>query len=151
MNKMDSPASVFELWLLTGKAQHSIMLVRQREIRKYPIPIHHSHILYTIQALGSKATLFEVAKEVERAVHVISRQAVILEGEGLIKRIRISPSSKLLRLELTKKGFDVIKVAKDSKSIATIFSCLSKEEREQLESISKKLLIQSKNYTSLEF
>ena len=93
--------------------------------------------------------MFEVAKEVERAVHVISRQAVILEADGLIKRIRISPSSKLLRLELTENGFEVIKVAKDSEAIATIFSCLSKEEREQLESISKKLLIQAKNYTSL--
>ena len=149
MKKVDSPASVFELWLLIGKVQHSIRLVRQREIRKYPIPVHHFHILYTIQALGSNATLFEVAKEVERAVHVISRQAVILEADGLIKRIRISPSSKLLRLELTENGFEVIKVAKDSEAIATIFSCLSKEEREQLESISKKLLIQAKNYTSL--
>ena len=149
MNKVDSPASVFELWLLIGKVQHSIRLVRLREIRKYPIEVHHFHILYTIQGLGSKATLFKVAKEVERAVHVISRQAVILEREGLIKRIRISPSSKLLRLELTKKGFDVIKVAKDSKSIATIFSCLSKEERHQMESISKKLLIHAKNYTSI--
>jgi DNA-binding MarR family transcriptional regulator len=72
---------------------------------------------------------------VEREIHVISRQAVGMEKEGLIKRVKKSPKSKLLRLELTEKGQEMAKVSRQSEVINTIFSSLSAEQRDQLESI----------------
>jgi DNA-binding MarR family transcriptional regulator len=87
-----------------------------------------------MQDLGKNTTLSELAKKVEREVHVISRQTVKMENDGLIKRIKDTPKSNLLRLELTEKGLEIIKVSRRSKSIDTIFSYLSPEKRKQLES-----------------
>ena len=127
--------SYFDLWLLIGKVSHLIMLVRQRELNQYHIPVQQTHVLRTINELGENATLAELAKEVEREIHVISRQAVGMEKEGLIKRAKKSPKSKLLRLELTEKGLEMARVSRQSEAIDAIFSSLSAQQRQQLESI----------------
>jgi DNA-binding MarR family transcriptional regulator len=111
------------------------MLIRQRELNQYHIPVQQTHVLRTINELGENATLAELAKEVEREIHVISRQAVGMEKEGLIKRAKKSPKSKLLRLELTEKGLEMARVSRQSEAIDAIFSSLSAQQRQQLESI----------------
>ncbi len=140
MNKTVPSESNFNLWLLIGQVSHSIILVRQRELSQYRIPVRQYQVLCTIQDLGSDATLSELSKQLEREVHVISRQAVRMENDGLIKRIKSNPKSNLLRLELTEKGLDMIKMGKQSKSIDTIFSSLTGEERRQMESTLNKML-----------
>ena len=148
MNKMDAAESSFNLWLLIGKVNHSIMLIRQRELNQHHIPVRQTLVLYTIQALGEKATLSEVAKLVEREVHVVSRQAVSMEKDGLIKRIKNTPKSNLLRLELTERGLEVVKVARESESITSILSFLTGEERKQMESILNRILGRVEKYNA---
>jgi DNA-binding MarR family transcriptional regulator len=108
-------------------------------------PISHSRssgLYFTYYSRSSsKATLSAVAKKVERQVHVISKQAVKMENDGLIMRIKDTPKSRLLRLELTEKGLELIKVSRQSKLINAIFSYLSVEQRQQLESILNLILI----------
>jgi DNA-binding MarR family transcriptional regulator len=58
-----------------------------------------------------------------------------MEKEGLIKRAKKSPKSKLLRLELTEKGLEMARVSRQSEAIDAIFSSLSAQQRQQLESI----------------
>ena len=146
MNKAALSEANFDLWLLIGHVSHSIILVRQRELRQYGIPVRQYQVLCSIQDLGPKATLSDLAKQVEREVNVISRQAVRMEKDGLIKRTKSMPKSNLLKLELTKKGLDMIKIGKQSKSIDTIFSFLTREERQQMESILNKMLLKVKEY-----
>ena len=134
MKKQNLSESNFELWHLIGKANHSLMKARQKELNQYHIPARQAYILRTMQSLGANTTLSELAKKVEREVHVISRQTVKMENDGLIKRIKDTPKSNLLKLELTEKGLEMIKVSKRSKSIDKIFSYLSQEKRQQLES-----------------
>jgi DNA-binding MarR family transcriptional regulator len=148
MNKMDAAESSFNLWLLIGKVNHSIMLIRQRELNQHHIPVRQTLVLYTIQALGEKATLSEVAKLVEREVHVVSRQAVSMEKDGLIKRIKNTPKSNLLRLELTERGMEVVKIARESESITSILSFLTAEERKQMESILNRILARVEKYNA---
>ena len=148
MNKMDAAESSFNLWLLIGKVNHSIMLIRQRELNQHHIPVRQTLVLYTIQELGEKATLSEVAKLVEREVHVVSRQAVSMEKDGLIKRIKNTPKSNLLRLELTERGMEVVKVARESESITSILSFLTAEERKQMESILNRILARVEKYNA---
>jgi DNA-binding MarR family transcriptional regulator len=132
------------LWQLLGSANHSIGSIRQQELNKHRIPIRQFQVLRTIQDLGSKATLVEVAKLVEREVHVISRQTVLMEKDGLIKRNRITPKSNLLKLELTEKGLKMINAGKPSKSIDTIFSFLTEDDRQQMISILNRMIIEAK-------
>jgi DNA-binding MarR family transcriptional regulator len=63
-----------------------------------------------------------------------------MEKDGLITRTKIKPKSNLLKLELTKKGIDIVNASKESKAIDEIFSSLSSEERQKLESILNKLI-----------
>ena len=142
MKKSNLSESNHGLWILISKLSHSILLARQKELNPYHIPVRQYQVLRTIYDLGSKATVCEVAKRIEREPHTISRQTVMLVKDGLLERTRNIPKSKLLKLELTKKGLNMIKAAKRSKSVDARFSLLSWEERQQLESILKKLLIE---------
>ena len=143
MKKTTLTQSTYELWRLIGRANHSILLLRQRELRKHHIPVRQLLVLSTVKDLGSMATLAEVAKQLEREPNVISLQTAIMEKDGLIKRIKNTPKSNLLKLELTEKGWDIINASRRSKSIISIFSSLSGEEREQLESILNKIWLKA--------
>jgi DNA-binding MarR family transcriptional regulator len=138
--------SNFYLWKLIGRVHHSIGLLRQQELRERQILVRQHEILGIILDLGPKATVIEVAKKAERECHVISKQTKIMEKEGLIKRIKKTPRSNLLALELTGKGTAILSVARESKSVETIFSCLSEEEHQQLESLLNKILLHTQKY-----
>ena len=144
---MERPSSlmpIFDLWLLIGHVSHSIILVRQRELRQYGIPVRQYQVLCSIQDLGPKATLSDLAKQVEREVNVISRQAVRMEKDGLITRSRDIPKSKILKLELTETGLHMVKIANRSKTIDAALSVLNKKERQQLASNLNKILVNLK-------
>ena len=103
MGKSKVSESNFELWLSFGKAHHSVELARQKELNQYGIPHRQTHVLRTINDLGPNATLAKIAKEVDRKPHVLSSQTISMEKDGLIKRIRATPKSSLLKIELTEK------------------------------------------------
>jgi DNA-binding MarR family transcriptional regulator len=141
-------ASNFELWLSFGKAHHSVELARQKELNKYGIPHRQTHVLRTIKDLGANATLSEIAKAVDRKPHVISSQTISMEKDGLIKRIRTTPKSSLLRIELTEKGLQMIKSASKSKSFDDIFSFLTEKERQQMKANFDRMATNAENYLS---
>jgi DNA-binding MarR family transcriptional regulator len=140
--------NVDQLWLLIGKVHHKRMLVRQRELGPYSIPFRHLRMLSIIQDLGSKATLLAIARKVERKVSVISGQTINMEKYGLINRVQVNPRSRLLRIELTKKGRDLIKINGKSKAMHEIMSVLNAKERQHLYTILNKILIKLEEYPS---
>jgi len=142
MKKTTLAKSNFELWTLIGRVNHTILQLRQQELSSYKIPVRQLYVLRIIRALGENATLSEVAKQVERETHVISKQAIRMEKDGLIKRTKNTPKSNILHLELTEKGLGMAKMSLESKSLKKLFSSLSAEERRQIESILNKILIQ---------
>jgi DNA-binding MarR family transcriptional regulator len=147
MGKKTISESNYNLAILLSKVNHSLLLSRQKELRQYLIPIRQAHILRTLKALGSKATTSEVARQVERRVGVVSKQAICMEKEGLIKRIKNTPKSNLLTLELTEKGLDLAESSRYSKSIDAILSCLTKEEHRQMELSLNKIIIKLEKYS----
>jgi len=148
MQKQTLSESNFDLWLLIGRVNHAIMLLRQKELGLHHVPVRQTLFLYTLDSLGPEATLSEVAKVMERKIGVISKQAVNMEKDGLIKRTHETPKSNLLRLELTEKGLEMVKLARKSKAIDTILSFLKKEEREEMEFILGQILVKAKKYDS---
>lgn len=146
MDTKTSTISKFDLWILLGIVQHTILVIRQKELRQEGI-YWQTLVLFTIHDLGTKATLSEVAKIVGREPHVISRQTTEMEKEGLLKRTRHTKRSNLLKLELTEKGQQIVKTAKKSKSIEKIFSYLTEDECNTMASILNKLYYRAKKYT----
>ena len=151
MRKTNSNRLDFELWRLIGRVNHSILLLRQRELRQHRIPVRQLHILGVIKDLGQNATLNEVAMVVEREPNVISKQTVSMEKDGLIKRSKSTSKSNLLKLELTQKGLGLIEVSRQSESISAIFSCLSEQDREQIRSLLNNILIQAQKFKSSKY
>jgi DNA-binding MarR family transcriptional regulator len=148
MKKTNSSDTNFDLWLLIGKVNHSIVLMRQRELIQYHVPVRQLLVLRTIKELGAKATLAEIARQSDREVHVISRQAVNMEKDGLIRRLKDAPKSNLLRLELTDKGLEILKISRGSKSIDAILAVLGEDEKKQMETMLNKILDRMKDYSS---
>jgi DNA-binding MarR family transcriptional regulator len=81
---------------------------------------------------------------------VVSNQTIEMEKDGLIKRITM-PKSRLLKIELTQKGLEIINICTGTKSIDMIFSSLSGEECQKLESILNVLLNKLKKDNSVEY
>ena len=148
MRKQVLSESNFDLWLLIGRVNHEIMEVRHKELSQYHIAPRQTLFLYTLDSLGPKATLSKVAKIMERKVHVISRQAANMEKDGLIKRIQDTPKSRLFRLELTERGLEMVKFARKSEAIDAILSFLNKEDRQKMESMLKRILVNINEYNS---
>jgi DNA-binding MarR family transcriptional regulator len=130
-----------DLWLLMGKIHHKRMLLRQKELKEYNIPTRQLYMLQLIRDLGLKTTISEIAKTVEREVESISRQLVSMEKDGLIKRTRVSPKSRLLKIELTEKGIKLAKISGKSKAMDKIISVLNTEEQQKLYSLLNRMLI----------
>jgi len=137
-----------DLWLLMGKIHHKRILLRQRELNEYNIPTRQLYMLQAIRDLGSKTTISEIAKTVEREVESISRQMVSMEKDGLIKRTRVSPKSRLLKIELTEKGSQLAKISGKSKAMDKIISVLNTEEQQKLYSLLYRMLIAINEYSS---
>ena len=149
MNKTTKSESSFELWRLIGKVNHSILLIRQRELRQHHIPVRQLQVLAAINDMGSATTLSELAKHVEREPNVMSKTTVVLENDGLIKRIKKTHKSNILTLELTEKGRSLLKVSRQSKSVEGIFSSLSETDRRQLKSMLNKVYSGTQKYNSI--
>jgi DNA-binding MarR family transcriptional regulator len=137
-----------DLWLLMGKIHHKRILLRQRELSVYNIPTRQLYMLHLIRDLGSKTTIAEIARTVERKVDVISRQMVSMEKDGLIKRTKAVPKSRLLKIELTERGLELAKISGKSAAMDKIISVLGTEERQQLYSLLNRMLIAINEYNS---
>ena len=137
-----------DLWLLMGKIHHKRILLRQRELSMYNIPTRQLYMLHLIRDFGSKTTIAEIAKTVERKVDVISRQMVSMEKDGLVIRTKAAPKSRLLKIELTEKGRNLANISGKSAAMDKIISVLGTEERQQLYSLLNRMLIAINEYNS---
>ena len=141
MEKTTLSVSGYDLFLLMGQISHFTQLVRKRELNQHHIAPQQLYVLRIIQEMGNNATLSEVAKHADRKINAICRQSIIMEKDKLIKRIKDTPKSRLLRMELTAKGRDMLKISKESKSINALYSVLGEEELQQTYSSLIKLFV----------
>lgn len=132
--------------LLIGRTRHLMLNARQKELSPYHLSSRQAYILFLLYHLGQRATLATLAKDGDREINTISLQMTTLEKDGLVKKIREVPKSRLLRFELTEKGLDIYNKSKNRKVDKAIMLALSKEEREQLISLLKKIISKAEKY-----
>jgi DNA-binding MarR family transcriptional regulator len=137
-----------DIWNLIGSVHHSVYLIRQNELKQHHIPIRQLYVLRAIRDLGPNVSLSDIAKRVERQPHVISRQTILMEKDGLIQRKRKTPKTNIINLRITKKGLRIIDDAQKSEAIDTIFSCISAAEGQQIKSGLGKILVKVKEYAA---
>jgi DNA-binding MarR family transcriptional regulator len=132
-----------DLWLLLANTRHALYKVSEKQLAQYDISPRQAHVLIMIRLLGNKATLENVAKHVSRAVNSISMLITGMEKKGLIQKIRDVPRTNKIRFEITDKGLRAYHFIINEKSVETIMSILSEEERQQLKLCLNKLLKKS--------
>ena len=137
-----------KVWILIGDLHHKMFWLRQKELSQYNITARQLRILRVIESLGSKATIYTVAKEVDRKIEVISRQTSKLEKDGFIKRTKDKPRSRVLTFKLNEKSLGLLKTVKHSKGMSEVLSVLTREERQQLDVVLNRLSIKLNEYTS---
>jgi len=136
-----------KVWKAIGDLHHKMFWLRQKELSKYTITASQLHVLEVIESLGSKATISTVAKAVNRKIDVISRQTMILEKDGLIKRTKEKPKSRLLTFKLTEKSLELLKIAMHSDAMREVLAVLNMSERRRLELFLNRLSIKLNEYT----
>jgi DNA-binding MarR family transcriptional regulator len=149
MNTMDeitAKDSSLYARLLLGRARHLMVKARQKELAPYHISPRQANVLFILYNLGHKATLSELAKHTDRENNTLSIQMTRMERDGIVKKVRETPKSTLISFELTEKGIDIYKFAKQSKTIKEIMSVLSEEERQELIAILKKIIEKTEKY-----
>jgi MarR family. len=145
--KEDSYNSDLNVWISVADLHHKMFWVRQKELSPLGITASQLRILRLIEGLGSKATISAVAKAVNRKADVISRQTMMLEREGFIKRSKGRPKSRQLAIRLTEKSIELLKIAKHSNAMREVLSVLTREERQQLDLILNRLSTKLNEYT----
>ena len=112
------PQNLFDLnmdvWVLIADLHHKMVLLRNKELSQYQITGRQMHVLRLVDSLGEKASMSLIAKATGRKLDVISRQTMMMEKDGLIKRVKDTPKSRLLKLELTERGKDLLKISQYS-------------------------------------
>ena len=132
--------------LLINRARDSLLNARQKELAPFNISSRQAYILYILQNLGHKATLVELAEHNEREINTLSVQMTKMEKDGLVKKIRETPKSTLLRFELTEKGLEVYQQSKKMKTDKAIMSALTDEECSELISSLTKVISKAEKY-----
>ena len=138
----------FKMWILIGDLHHKMVLVRQQELNEYNISTRQLRILRLIEGLGPEARLSEIAKIVQRKIDVVSRQTMTMEKDGLIKRIRDKPKSRLLRLALTEKGQELLDNIHRSKGMNEVLSVLTEKECQQIYSNLNRVMTKLNKYSA---
>ena len=138
-DKISKDSSIYTRILL-GRALHSMLKARQKELAPSRISPEQAHMLFLLYNLGRKATITELAKYLNRGNNTISIQIMRMEKDGLVKKTRRVPKSTLLTFELTKHGLDTYYFSRKTKVDKEIMSVLSDTEREQIISMLKRII-----------
>ena len=136
----DSPSvDLNYLWMILHQARDAIFKLREKELRKFGISTPKAEILFTIEAIGYRATPTEISKRVLREFHSVSSIISRMEKQGLVKKVNDLNRKNLVRVCLTDKGRQVYHEAIKRESILKILSCLTETEAQQLALFLKKV------------
>ena len=128
-----------QLWIMLGQTNDVLHKVRERRLAKYGITASQATVVFVINALDDNATINEISTWVFREPHSISSILKTMERNGLIEKEKRPSNKGGAIVHLTKKGKAIYKKMENMKFFVDILSCLSEEERKNLESYLKKL------------
>jgi len=128
-----------DLWLLMRRVCHLTSRARELELSQYDLSPIQAAVLFCAQALGKKATIAQISRQLIRQPHSMSGLITRMEEDGLVKRVKDLDKKNLVRVALTNKGRRAHHQAIKRESIHRIYSVLSEKEREQMMSYLQRL------------
>ncbi len=132
----------YDVWRLINRVRRLVRQTRVKELKKYGITPDELSILDRIDQLGddaSPSSIARIGEQTRAAVHEMLKKML---AEKLITKQKDS-SKKAVKVGFTKKGREIYYMADKKLSIHRIFSCLSNQEKRNLELYLGKLVIKA--------
>jgi DNA-binding MarR family transcriptional regulator len=123
---------VFQLLRYTADAIHR---AREYELKKYQLTPEQAGALVCILSLGNNATQAELSRWLFRLPNSITILINRMEKMGLVRKRPDKKRKNIIRLSLTKKGYEAYLHSIEFEAFYPIIDVLSDEKRQQLQSI----------------
>ncbi len=131
-NRLD-PEESYNLWATLDSTYYSVLRARDQELREDGIMFTQCAVLARIKLVGDQANPSEIARRMSREPHSISQIISRMEKSGLVRRVPDSRrNNKRIIIEVTEKGEEIYRIARQRESFNRIMSCLSPARRQRL-------------------
>jgi DNA-binding MarR family transcriptional regulator len=133
----------FNLWILLAQTRALLFSAGEQELAQHGISLMQGWTIFTVKAIGQKATPAEIARWLGREPHTVSSLLSRMMEMGLVKKEKDLSKRNLVHISLTPKGEGIYHRAIGMGSIHAILAGLSVEERLQLRLLLEKLRSQA--------
>jgi len=139
-----------DLWLLLTHARYAVFRAREKELLRYGVSPEQMGLLFVVQALGNKATPAAISRNILRQPHTVSALVDRMAKRGLVKKVKDMDRRNLVRVMMTEKGQKAYEYSTKRGPIHRIMNTLTTEEKSELKSYLKKLLVKARKESGLD-
>lgn len=122
----------YKLGMLLYQAADALLRARQRELDKHGITNIEATTLFTVDALGERATPGRIARWIFRTPHSTSALLRRMEHKGLVARANDLERRNMVRMYLTESGRTVYNQVSHRACLHSIIGALPKAEQDAL-------------------
>ncbi len=127
------------LWILLAQTRSLLFTAGEQEVSRYGISLMQGWTLFTIKAIGERATPAEIARWLGREPHTVSSLLSRMVEMGLVKKEKSLDKKNLVRVCLTPKGEKIYAEGIGMESIHVIMSTLTAQDKACLKGVLEKL------------
>jgi MarR family transcriptional regulator, organic hydroperoxide resistance regulator len=139
-----------DLWLLLTHTRYAVFRAREKELLRYGVSPEQMGLLFTVQALGNKATPASLSRHILRQPHTVSALVDRMAKRGLVKKVKDLDRKNLVRVVITEKGQKAYEISTKRGPIHRIMGTLTTEEKKDLKSFLEKLLTKARKEIGLD-
>jgi MarR family transcriptional regulator, organic hydroperoxide resistance regulator len=133
--KDESIVESYRLFQLLRYTADAIHRAREYELKKYNLTPEQAGALVCILSLGNNATQAELSRWLFRLPNSITILINRMEKMGLVKKRPDKKRKNIIRLSLTKKGYEAYLHSIEFKAFHPMITVLTAEKRQQLKTI----------------
>lgn len=127
------------LWILLAQTRALLFAAGEQELSRFGISLMQGWTIFTIKAIGERATPAEISRWLGREPHTVSSLLNRMVEMGLVNKEKSLDKKNLVRIRLTQKGERIYTEGIGMKSIHDLLSTLCSDEKMCLKSVLEKL------------
>jgi DNA-binding MarR family transcriptional regulator len=118
-----------DLWLLLTHARYALFRAREKELQRYGISPEQASLLFTVQAMGNKATPVALSRHLLRQPHTVSALIDRMAKRDLIRKVKDFDHKNWVRVEITEKGQNAYEQSTKRGPIHRVIGSLNPDEK----------------------
>jgi DNA-binding MarR family transcriptional regulator len=132
------------LWVWLHHTLHVLYRAREKELAQFDIPLMQAGVLFIIETISEPKTPAKISRQLLRERHSVHMLLNRMEQQGLLYKTRDSNNKRLVTVSLTERGRQLYNqlynLPIEEDVLSRVFSTLSPQEQQQLESYLRRLL-----------